>query len=112
MLQGDANRLFFKNIKAYKSREKPPNFDVRSLFQSSMTDGQVAEKLADHFNGISLEFDGLDPNNIPVIYSSPLNPLTVDQVTARLRTIRKPKSMVKHDIFPCLVSNAASAIAI
>ena len=112
ILQGDANRSFFKNIKAYKNREKPLNFDVCSLFQSSMTDGQVAEKLADHFNGISSEFDGFDPDDIPVTYSSHLNPLTVDQVTARLRTIQKPKSMVKHDIFPCLVSNAASAIAI
>ena len=112
MLQGDANRSFFKNIKAYKSREKPPNFDVRTLFQSSLTDGQIAEKLADHFNGISSEFDGLDPSDIPVTYSAPLVPLTVDQVTARLKTIRKPKSMVKHDIFPCLVSGAAAAIAI
>ena len=77
-----------------------------------MDDSQIAEKLADHFNGISSEFDGLDPDDIPVTYSSPLTPLTVDQVAARLRTIRKPKSMVKHDIFPCLVSDAASAIAI
>ena len=28
MLQGNANRAFFKNIKSYKSRKKPPDFDV------------------------------------------------------------------------------------
>ena len=59
LLQGDANRAFFKSIRAYKSREKPPNFDVRNLFESRLNDAQVAEKLADHFNGISSEFEGV-----------------------------------------------------
>ena len=80
LLQGDANRAFFKSIKAYKSREKPPNFDVRDLFENSFSDSQVAEKLADHFNGISSEFEGLNPEDIPTTYSCPLPPLTVDQL--------------------------------
>ena len=75
MLRGDANRAFFKNIKSYKSREKPSNFDVRTLFESSLADREVAEKLADHFNGISSEFNGLDPADIPVTYSCPISPL-------------------------------------
>ena len=111
LLQGDANRAFFKNIKAYKSSEKPPNFNVRNLFENSLSDHQVAERLADHFNGISSEFDGLDPQSIPTTYSSPLPPLTVDQVRERLLAIKKPKSMVRHDIFPCLVGRVAPSIA-
>ena len=111
IMQSDANRAFFKNIKAYKSKEKPPDFNVRSLFESSFSDGQIAEKLADHFNGISCEFEGLDPANIPKTYSSPIPSLTTDQVMRRLCSIRKPKSMVKHDIFPRLVSGVAATIA-
>ena len=111
LLKPDANRAFYKNVKAYKSKEKPPNFDVRSLFESSLTDAQIAERLADHFNGISSEFNGLDPENIPTTYSSPIPVLRTDQVLARLKAIKKPKSMVKHDIFPCLVSEVANTIA-
>ena len=111
MLQNDANRAFFKNIKAYKSKEKPPDFNVRSLFERELNDKQVAEKLADHFNGISCEFNGLAPDQIPATYSSPIPALDPAKVLSRLRTIRKPKSMVKHDIFPSLVNEAAPAIA-
>lgn len=112
LLKPDANRSFYKNIKAYRSREKPANFDVRSLFEASLSDADVAEKLADHFNGISSEFGGLDPADLPTTYSSPMPELRVDQVLARLRAIKKPKSMVRHDIFPNLVGDVASSIAV
>ena len=59
----------------------------------------MAEKLADHFNGISLEFNGLDPADIPLTYPSPISALTVDQVAKRLKSIKKPKSMVSMIYF-------------
>ena len=107
MLKADANRCFFKNVKAYNSREKPQSFNVRTIFDNNLSDEQVSEKLADHFNGISREFDGLDPDSVPKTYSSPLPVLTPDRVARRLAIFRKPKSMVKHDIFPALVTPAA-----
>ena len=110
LLAPDAGRTFFKNVKAYNSKERPPQFDVRSLFEN-LTDAEVAEKLADHFNGISLEFDGLDPNRVPSTYSSPVQVLVEREVEDRLRKFRKPKSMIKHDIFPALVGPAASYLA-
>ena len=67
--------------------------------------------MADHFNGISMEFDGLDPAAAPRTYSSPVQVLHVNQVANRLRKIKKPKSMVKHDIFPALVGPAADFLA-
>ena len=97
LLSPDAGRSFFKNVKAYNSKEKPPQFDVRSLFPADFSDQVVAEKLADHFNGISLEFDGLDQDHVPKTYSSPIKTITREQVANRLRQIKKPKSMVRHN---------------
>ena len=110
LLSRDAGRTFFKNVKSYNSREKPPQFDVRSLFPGQ-DDLAVAEKLADHFNGISREFDGLDPDSVPSTYSSPVQILSPAIIAKRLRAFKKPKSMVKHDIFPSLVNNAADVLS-
>ena len=111
LLQKDAMRAFFKNAKAYGSREKPAAFDVRSLFKDGVGDGEIAEKLADHFNGISSEFSGLDPADVPSTFSSPIPLITHAQLVTRLRSFKKPKSMVKHDIFPVLVNEAAPYLA-
>lgn len=111
LLQPDAMRAFFKNAKAYSSRERPPVFNVSSLFDGALSDRQVAEKLADHFGGISSEFEGLDPADIPTTYSCPIPLITPGQLVARLRSFRKPKSMVRHDIFPALVNGAAPYLA-
>ena len=111
LLSTDAGRTFFKNVKSYNCKERPPVFDVRSLFSASDDDSAVAEKLADHFNGISLEFNGLDPQAIPMTYSSPVQILSVATVASRLRKFKKPKSMVRHDIFPSLVNGASEYLA-
>ena len=111
LLSPDAGRTFFKNVKSYNSKERPPPFNVRDIFDSSLTDKEVSEKLADHFNGISNEFDGLDPSKVPKTFSEPVKILTEAEVEARLRRFRKPKSMVAHDIFPSLVSPAAAALS-
>ena len=111
LLQKDASRVFFKNVKAYSSRERPPIFDVRSIFPEGLSDAQVAERLAVHFNGISCEFDGLDPEAVPHTYSSPVQVLSRETVASRLVKIKKPKSMVKHDIFPALIKDSAYALA-
>ena len=107
----DASRAFYKNVRAYKAREKPPEFDVRNLFPGE-EDGVVADKLADHFNKISKEFTGINPEQIPQSYSVPLPHLTKEQVEARLIRFKKPKSMVSGDIFPSIVNRAAPWISI
>ena len=110
LLKSDAGRTFFKNVKAYNCKERPPQFDVRNMFPGD-TDQEISEKLADHFNGISLEFDGLDQAAVPATYSSPVRLLSVAEVEQRLRKFKKPKSMVKHDIFPSLINAAAPYLA-
>ena len=107
----DATRSFYKNVRAYKSKEKPPQFDVRELYQGE-ADLQVAENLAEHFNAISHEFTGLAEDDIPAAYSAPLPQLSCREVEKRLTDFRKPKSMVKGDIFPSLVNRAANALSL
>lgn len=102
----DASRNFFKNVRAYKNREKPPQFNVADLYPE-LDDGEVAEELATHFNTISSEFDGLLPSQVPVTNSLALPDLSIATVLARLKSFKKPKSMVRGDIFPCLVNRTA-----
>ena len=111
LLAPDAGRSFFRNVKSYNSKEKPPQFDVRNLFPADLADAEIAERLAGHFNSISMEFEGLAPDDFPVTYSSPANLLSVGEVATRLKRFKKPKSMVKHDIFPALAGPAADFLA-
>ena len=64
ILAKDASRVFFKNVRRYKSADKPPLFDVRAL-RSGVPDPEVAEELACYFNAVSSEFTGLEPGAIP-----------------------------------------------
>ena len=59
LLAGDGDRNFFKNVKNYRSAEKKPPFDVKTLFPGKDS-GEVAELLADHFNRISSECEPLE----------------------------------------------------
>ena len=62
---GEASRKFFKLVKNFICRERPPDFDVRTLYLGE-DDKTVAEKLADHFNAVSSEFSGLEGNGPPM----------------------------------------------
>ena len=104
-----ASKNFFKLVKAFKSKEKPPSFDVMELFPDA-TDGEAAESLATHFNTISNEFNGLD-SPIPTSFSSPPPRLTREQVAKKLRKFKKPKSSVQGDIFPALINPTADWLA-
>ena len=44
--------MFFKNVRKYKSSDKPPVFDVRSLMPGK-TDLEMAEELSAYFNAVS-----------------------------------------------------------
>ena len=45
ILTKDASRVFFKNVRRYKSADKPPEFDVRSL-RPGIGDAALAEELS------------------------------------------------------------------
>ena len=85
--------MFFLNIKSYQTKEKPKQFDIRTLLPK-ISDRECAEKVADHFNAISAEFAPLEPGQIPMTFSEKLPELVPFQVAGRLRAFRKPKSLV------------------
>lgn len=106
----DACRNFFRNVKSYGCREKPPQFDVRSLFPEQ-GDKAVANKVAEHFNAVSSEFTGLRPSDIPEALELDLPRLDQDTIAKRLRQMKKPKTKVVGDIFPGLVNRASAMLA-
>ena len=111
ILDPDSSRHFFRNVKSLPYVEKPKQFDVRSLFPGA-DDAQIAEHLAQYFNGISQEFSPLEPGDIPVTRDVPLPTLQTFEVAARIRKFRKPRSMVGGDIFPKLLTLFSDFFAI
>ena len=105
----DAARAFYKHVRAYSSKEKPPDFDPCDLFPNE-TPAAVAEKLVEHYNKVSQEFNGLNKYDIPVAPSQPLPTLTTIDVRDRLLEAKK-KSMVDGDLLPGLVNKSASFIS-
>ena len=103
ILDEEKSRVFFKNVMRYKSSDKPPVFDVRSLCPGK-SDLEVAELLATYFNRISAEFSPLEPAQIPYTYDKTLPLLEPFQVSGRIRHFKKPRSMVTGDVFPKPVS--------
>ena len=111
LLAKDGERNFFKNVRNYNSEERQKPFDVASLFPGK-SDQEVAELLASHFNAISMEFSPLQTHEIPVTRPRHLPVLSPHQVAGRIHAFRKPKSMVKGDTFPALLTKFPDLFAI
>ena len=105
-----AHVSFFRNVKSFKSAEKPKNFNVRSLCPGK-SDKEVADEVAGFFNRISDEFSPLETHQIPFTYHRDLPVLTEREVEKMIRDAKKPKSMVVGDIFPSLFTLAAGQLA-
>ena len=106
----DAARNFFRNVKAYKSAEKPKEFDIRTL-RPNCSEDEVAAEAAAFFNRISNEFSPLEPGQIPTTYHRHISPLAPADVCELILKVKKPNSMVRGDIFPKIVSKCAQHIA-
>ena len=75
-------------------------------------DSEVAEELASFFNRISLEFNPLKAEDVPITRRAGLPLLHKHEVAGRIRRFRKPKSMVPGDVFPQLMTRFADFFAI
>ena len=54
-LADDSERSYFKNVKSYKSAERPKPYDVWLLFPGK-SDQEVANTLADYFTEVLNKF--------------------------------------------------------
>ena len=70
ILEEEKSRVFFY-VRKYKSWDKPPVFDVRTLCPGE-TEAQVAERLPKYFNSISGVSALKKPNQIPTTYAKKL----------------------------------------
>lgn len=84
---------------------------MRLLFPG-MADIKVATEVAKHFNAISQEFEPLQASEIPCTFSEHLPVLQRYQVAGRIRSFKKPKAMVRGDLFPELMTKLADFLAI
>ena len=106
----DASRNFFKNIKAFKTVDKPKEFNIRDI-RPGKSEEEVAEEAASFFNRISAEFEPLEPRDIPATYHRDLPLLSPAAVEKMLRDAKKTGSMVKGDIFPKLINRCSPYLA-
>ena len=84
---------------------------MRSLFPGP-PNMEVDEKLAAHFNAISNEFSPLEASQIPVTKGRTLPMLAPHETAGHIRAFKKPKSMVKGEIFPQLFPKFGDLLAI
>ena len=106
----DLSAHFFKNVRAYNSAEKPEIWNVSSI-RPNLTDAELALQLSLYFNKISNEFSPLRSSQIPTTFDRPLPVLKPYQVAMRIKNIKKPKSKIKGDIFPSLMTEYAQPLS-
>ena len=111
ILSEDANRNFFKHVKNFSTVDKPEIFNIRTL-RPGVEDADIAEELAVYFNSVSQEFQPLQASEIPSTRSERLPVLEKHEVAKRILKFRKPKSMVRGDIFPSLMTLFSDFFAI
>ena len=75
------------------------------------SDQQIGELVAEYFNQISQEYEPLGDEEIPA-RSRPVERLECFKVAAVLRSFKKPRSQVRGDIAPKLVTQNSDILAI
>ena len=101
---------FFKAINCLKSKDAPRPWDISTLMPG-LSDEDIANKCVDFFSEISREYQPLG-EPVPDPASQGDWSIALHEISARLKHCRKPKSGVKGDIDPRLVTKFCDLIAI
>ena len=110
LLGPTATTNFFKNVRAFKSADRPKQFNIREL-RPNKSDHEIATEAAAFFNRISNEFRPLSPEEIPATYHRDLPLLSPAQVQKMLVEAKKTNSMVNGDLFPKTINKCAPFLA-
>ena len=105
---GQGPSAYFRAVKALSTREKPSEWNVSSLFPDSSAK-QAADKVAEYFTAISNEFEPIpeDANQTHI-----RAPVTLEEVRLKMKTARKPNSVVEGDILPALMKRFHATLAV
>ena len=101
--------LYFKAVSRLKCREAPPVFSPCDLFPG-VPESEVAERTADFFTGIADKFTPISgPLTTGEKHSEPR--ITKQMVEKRLRECRKPKGLLRGDVWPDILTDCAADFA-
>ena len=97
-----------KAVSKLKDAEKSSQFDILELFPGK-TEETVGPEVAAFFNKITKDYTPLTP-----LLNPPVDPIIVEEyeVTAALKGFKKPRSLVRCNIFPDLSTLYADILAI
>ena len=100
--------LYYKAVNKLKDVERANDFDIHTMFPNK-SDVTIGNEVAAFFNSVTDSYVPLE--NCPV---KPNLPIVLDThvVAAALKTFKKPKSMVKCDIFPDLATKFSDILAV
>ena len=112
LTEDGCHTLPYKAIKMLKTPDKPQRWDPRDM-RPGLEDTEIVEEMAAHFNDISKEFMPLCDTDIPKTNKQrPVKYLEPYEVALKLKYCKKPKSTVKGDILPQLVTTLYDILAI
>ena len=81
-------KSYFSAVKMLGGKEAPAVFDIRVLYPGS-SDFDIAEDLASYFNGISQEFEPLEPATQNMRNNMDRNPPELYVISAALKKNKK-----------------------
>ena len=102
-------KCYFQAVNMMQSVDVPTRWAIQSMFPG-LSDEQIAEKAAEFFNSISQEYVGVQ-KPMPSFVSQLGSP-EMYEISARLKGMKKPRSMVEGDIDPRLVGAFADILTI
>ena len=101
---------YYKAVCKLKDREKTPNFDICELFPKE-SPYEVAEPVVTFFSAITENMEPLEERKDQQCESDFVM-FERYQIAAKLRSFKKPKSMVEGDIYTELCTTFADVLAI
>ena len=96
LTENDVHNVPYKTLKNIGDTEKPPAWNICHLSKGSPPE-LLAEEAANYFSHISQEFRPLSREDLPLSFDVLVQDLTVEQVSADIKSIKKPKSSVEID---------------
>ena len=100
---------YYKLANNLKDGEAPKPFDLRDI-KPHLSAFELANDVAEFFNVITRDYPPLPKRTSWA--DENVTPLELYQVAARIKSFKKPRSMIRGDIFPDLVSKFSDILAI
>ena len=101
---------YYNAVNLFKTKETAAIWDICNMYPG-VSPSEIAEIVATFFNKISLEYQPL-PNPGRPCPVEPVQYILPHEVSARLRSFKKPRSQVSGDINPDLVTKFHDILAV